>query len=124
MANSLLASGSSSTISAVGMSRSRRMTARDGTGRDVATARCGAELAVLDDDLRLVPSGQAGHQLDLAAIGRELDRVGQQIHQDRTDLVGVDLEATQILRHLDLEADLPGMHEGTDLVDHLPDQVG
>ena len=54
-------------------------------------------------DLRLIRLGQPRRQLDRAAVGRELDRVGQQVDQDRADLVGVDLEGPQVVGQLGLE---------------------
>ena len=59
-----------------------------------------ADAAILDHDLRLVRRVEPGRQLDLAAVGRELDRVGQQVDQDRADLVGVDLERPQVVGQL------------------------
>ena len=67
-----------------------------------------ADSAILDDDLRLVGAVSRGRQLDLAAVGSELDRVGQQVDQDRADLVGVDLERPQVIGQLDLELDAGG----------------
>ena len=83
-----------------------------------------ADAAILDHDLRLVRRVQPGRQLDLAAVGRELDRVGQQVDQDRADLVGVDLERPQVVGQLDLELEVAGVDERTDLVDDPVDQLG
>ena len=62
-------------------------------------------------------------QLDLTRIGREFDRVGEQIDQDRGDLIRVDVEIPEILGLLDLQEEPTYMEERPDLVDHPLDQV-
>ena len=51
-----------------------------------------ADSAIIHHDFRDVGLAQSGRQLDGAAVRSELDRVGEQVDQDRADLVGVDLE--------------------------------
>ena len=83
-----------------------------------------ADAAIVHHDFRDVGLAQSRRQLDGAAVGSELDRVGQQVDQDRADLVGVNFKCAQVIRQPRLELDVASVREEPDLVGDPVDQVG
>ncbi len=74
--------------------------------------RLEAHAPILHDDLGLVRHMESSRQLDLPSVRRELDGVGQEINQDRADLVRIDLECTQVRGRDDVDVDSSGVQEG------------
>src|SRR5271167_4277372 len=82
------------------------------------------DAAIVDLDQSNVGRAQARHQLDRAAVWRELERVGKQVDEDRAQLVGVDFKNAQIVGRPDLELEPPGMQERPDLIGDSLDHLG
>ena len=82
-------------------------------------AGCDAQPLVADLDADLVGRLRlgAGFDADRAAVGRELDRVGQQIDQDVGDLGRVDLDRAQVGIDIDGDRLLPQLEIGRELFD-------
>ncbi len=79
--------------------------------------------AIVHPDLRAVVLAQSRRQLDGTAVGSELDRVGQQVNQDRADLVGVNFKCAQFSRQFCLKLDVASVREEPDLIDNPVDQI-
>lgn len=75
----------------------------EGLKQSLEGSRFEADPLVGDDDLHLVLVDQSGRQAELASVGGELDRVGEEVLDDVGDLGGVHLELTEIVGDPGLE---------------------
>ena len=73
-----------------------------------------ADPPVGHDDLGLVGRGQAGRERDLAAVGGELDGVGEQVEHRVADLGGVELEVAEVVGQVEDQPMAPGGDERLD----------
>ena len=85
--------------------------------------RLQSDAAIFDADLACVRAASERRDFDQTAVRRELDRVGEQVDEDRADLVGVDLERAEIVGHIGREPEIARHGERPDLVEDSVDQL-
>src|SRR5262249_8329151 len=82
-----------------------------------------SDALILDLDLTAVGAGSARGDLDQPAVGRELDRVGEKVDEDRADLVGVDLEFAKVAGKVGGNPQVAHHGQRPNLVDDAVDQL-